>query len=1173
MNHKKTTEGYLLNLSPEITVVAENNNLTINYNGSDNSINLSSKASWNNIKNLTNNGRILAQSVEQLIEMELATSDQNKLNIEYKALQKLSELELDFFSGSIPWAPFSILIQADGLVGTESFHPTYQFILGKQHSFPRRLGPFLFKQNTIYRLSPENYELIEEIDQFNSLPLEAKNKLRALECLAKIKDYTCDVKLDDYLNSEGVIIPQKVKVDIISEDQGFISLFPAFEGVPTDVMQKEFFRLSEVQSVYDLQTSPGKRLRVLIPPDMIPALKDIQKIRRVNGATKDRVIADLMSCFSDGTDKSLIDAIEFAPRVKGICSIPQRAQLIINTESRHWSGVKEDDSASVEFEDKPLSLRISNEDSNIVIPLSMDELKTFSVEVKDAIANDSAQIIFKGETILINDDLIKQINESESIISTIHEKNFNIIHKLKASQVLDIHQNFDSTSYSEGTLEKIEDLWAEPQLPKSLKNTRTSRNYIEEPFKLKRHQERGIVWLQNLFNNRLKRRGCLLADDMGLGKTLQILTFLAWCIESGYKKGLGDSSGPYEPILIISPIILLNNWQKEMEIYFQNDIFSPCQILYGSQIKKFTLTTQKKGRETKDGRQKLDIEKIRENRVIITNYDTVKNYQHSFAKIPWTVIITDEAQEFKVQNQKSDSLKALRAQFRIVATGTPVENRLLDLWNLVDFMHPGELLGSAKDFFNRYEKDINQKTPEEKKQLTQELRNSLFYDRPDAFVLRRDKENELTDLPKKFEVKIDCPMTDQLKQLHYDIVSRFNNKLNNTHHFTLIGSLKKLYLHPRLLNAPQAIEDPKSYIHESPKLVKLIELLTKIRDKREKVLIFAQSIALQSILAEILGQNFKLDIEIINGSSISSGDTMRKHRERAINDFESKEGFNILILSAMVAGVGLTITGANHVIHYERWWNPAKESQATDRAYRIGQKKDVYVYYLIATDPANEIITFDQKIDQLLAEKKELAKDFLVPRESEISENEVAQSLFESIKDSAGHQTSSNQSIIKTLEDIENLSSNQFIALIGLIYKLKGLRTILCPLTNNGGANILVISPDKIIYIQCKHSSSLNIHNISTINDLVEAPELYSRNVLPVALRRKPVIKITYTNSKFDQETKILSSKNSIELIEGKEIEKVINKLNINLVDILEFEAERNTTIYKIRDNLVNIDL
>lgn len=169
-------------------------------------------------------------------------------------------------------------------------------------------------------------------------------------------------------------------------------------------------------------------------------------------------------------------------------------------------------------------------------------------------------------------------------------------------------------------------------------------------------------------------------------------------------------------------------------------------------------------------------------------YDTVKNYQHSLAKIPWTVIVTDEAQEFKIQNQKSDALKAFKAHFRIVETGTPVENRLLDLWNLVDFMHPGSLLGSARDFHNRYEKDINLKTHEEKKVLTGELRSALFYDRPDAFVLRRDKESELTELKKKIEHRIPCPMTDSLKQLHFDMVKQFRESDTERHHFTLIDS-------------------------------------------------------------------------------------------------------------------------------------------------------------------------------------------------------------------------------------------------------------------------------------------------------------------------------------------------------------------------------------------------
>jgi len=1163
------SELKLLTLAKEVDLVATPEELIVRYLGNNQDVDLGYKSSWDTLGNVTRCGTFIAQSVEQLVQLELATACRPNLHFNFHDLSRLAELDLDFIEEIVPWAPFSILVQSHGIVGTSSFELSYQYMLGKQHSFPYRYGPFLQRLDSIYRLSPSNFALIEMIDELNALPASKKTKEQCLLSLARINELTGGEGLDEYLLSESVVVPQKVKVDFSFEDDGYISLSPSFEGVPSDAVKKEFFRLSQIQTTYDIELTAGKRARIVIPASMMPILQDIQKVRRVGGATRDRVLADIMSCFSDGVDRDLIHVVDFAPRVKGICEVPERAQILVNAESRGWDGISEE--GSVDAESKPLVLSLLANEINKELPLSFKEFRDFSRAVAEAQANDSAQVTWNDQPIYINDALIDQIRELETRLDKRRAGPIDIVEESKSCQVLDIYQNFETTSYSEGNLDSIGLLTNRPSLPASLRTQRVTKSGSLEPFSLKRHQEEGILWLQNLFNNRSQRRGCLLADDMGLGKTLQILTFMAWCIESGYKKGLGAETPPYEPILIVAPVILLSNWETEMEQFFTNDIFSPTLILYGSALKQHCLDPKHVGRETKDGRQKLDLEKIRENRVVITNYDTVKNYQHSFAKIPWTIIVTDEAQEFKVQNQKSDALKALKALFRVVATGTPVENRLLDLWNLVDFMHPGSLLGSAREFHNRFEKDIANKSPEDKKQLTQELRNALYYDRPDAFVLRRDKENQLTELPDKIEHRILCSMTDPLKELHFDIVKQFKEEESEKHYFTLMDSLKKLYLHPRLLRGKQPVEDPQAIVSESPKLEKMIELLNEIRRKKEKVLIFAQLIDLQTILAEVLGTYFGLPIEIINGSSNSQRSGVMKRREEAIDNFQEKDGFNILILSPKVAGVGLTITGANHVIHYERWWNPAKEAQATDRTYRIGQTKDVHVYYFIAVDSKKEIVSFDEKLDELLLEKTELAKDFLIPRDSvEVSASDVANELQGDTRTRSGSTSSSSLAIIKSLTDVDRLSPHQFEALVALIYKRKGLLTILCPNTGDAGADVLVVGFNDLTYVQCKHSTCMNPQNIRAIKDLQEAPDVYRRDVLSDNLKRRPPKRIAWTNSRFDQDAKALAAKYDVELFDGKRLAPLLPKLNITLAEVMSLETERTTNLKGIRDILRN---
>ena len=200
---------------------------------------------------------------------------------------------------------------------------------------------------------------------------------------------------------------------------------------------------------------------------------------------------------------------------------------------------------------------------------------------------------------------------------------------------------------------------------------------------------------------------------MGVGKTVQILTFLAWCIESGKFPDLSRSEPPFRPILIVAPLILLDTrtWENEMENFFANDgvVFWPVLSLHGDQLAKLR-RDDAEGREMEIGKPILDLNRIQRHRVVITNYETIKSYQHSFAymkdgKPLWSFIISDEAQEFKVPSTKiSHAMKALKAEMHIACTGTPVENRLLDLWNICDALQPG-LLSSAKEFVERFEKN------------------------------------------------------------------------------------------------------------------------------------------------------------------------------------------------------------------------------------------------------------------------------------------------------------------------------------------------------------------------------------------------------------------------------------------------------------------------------------
>jgi hypothetical protein len=510
-------------------------------------------------------------------------------------------------------------------------------------------------------------------------------------------------------------------------------------------------------------------------------------------------------------------------------------------------------------------------------------------------------------------------------------------------------------------------------------------------FDLKHHQQEGVRWLQTCTRIH-DRRGVLLADDMGVGKTLQILSFLAWCIESGAFPDLSRPKPPFRPILIVAPLILLETetWEKEMKKFFADngEVFGDPLPLYGPMLKAYR-RKDAEAREEIVAKPILNLDRIQRNQVVITNYEAVRDYEFSFAycrngKSLWSIVVTDEAHEYKTPNSKiSHAMKALQPDFRIACTGTPVENRLLDLWNIFDTVQPG-LLGSAKDFSQTYEREGTD--------TYVGLKSRLLYQRPNAFLLRRSKDDVL-ELPRKYEHKLLCAMSEAEVAQHSSLVDGLHKTSEAKGKLDLLHRFARLYQHPLLLDGDgdeATVEELKA---GSSKLREVLTVLHRIRQQREKAIVFARHKDVQRMLARVFSAEFRKPVRVVNGDTPRAG-SMRKSgvetRSGILKEFRLSEGFDVLILSPFVAGVGLTIVEANHVIHYGRWWNPAVEAQATDRAYRLGQLKEVHVYLPILEDKTGRIqTTFDQLLDRLMENKKGLAEsalqkdEFLQPRGNE----------------------------------------------------------------------------------------------------------------------------------------------------------------------------------------------
>jgi SNF2 family DNA or RNA helicase len=280
-------------------------------------------------------------------------------------------------------------------------------------------------------------------------------------------------------------------------------------------------------------------------------------------------------------------------------------------------------------------------------------------------------------------------------------------------------------------------------------------------------------------------------------------------------------------------------WLNDMKFFFKNEgaIFTPFITLHGDKLKAFRKAGIT-GSETSIGESVLDIEKLRGFRVIFTNYETVVNYQFSFAmmKTAWSVVITDEAQEYKTPKTKiSHALKSLSPSFRIACTGTPVETKLMDVWNIFDFLQPGSLLGSAKEFHEEFVKPFENQ-PERSKEILDSLRSKLNFGSKTAYVLRRDKTNELEGLPQKHVCLHYCDLSQEQREMHIDFVKRARTGGEDNHPFSIIRHLMHLYQHPALIPRyePLSGNQTDEALAKCPKLVELVKILKDIRTKREK---------------------------------------------------------------------------------------------------------------------------------------------------------------------------------------------------------------------------------------------------------------------------------------------------------------------------------------------------
>ena len=594
----------------------------------------------------------------------------------------------------------------------------------------------------------------------------------------------------------------------------------------------------------------------------------------------------------------------------------------------------------------------------------------------------------------------------------------------------------------------------------------------------KPHQKTGLKWLKNSWLS--GRPGVLLADDMGLGKTWQTLAFFAWLKESMQCKQITD-----RPLLVVAPTALLKNWEEEHDIHLQDAGLGHLTKAYGKHLKAIRQDGIS-GNGLQSGKSVLDKGELKGSDWILTTYETLRDYQHDFAAIKFAVIAFDEIQKIKTPNSiNTQAAKAMNADFVIGLTGTPVENRLADLWCIMDRIHPGALQDLAT-FSKTYEKDCSdEKLGELKAMLSDET------DHLPAVMLRRLKSDQLKDMPEKRIHESRTPMNTAQTQRYDEIIAEARQGSGQGKMLEILQKLRSISLHHI---PPSKASDYDRYIDESARLKETFSILAEINKKHEKALIFLESREMQTLLRQIIHSKFDMN----RAPMVINGAVSGEKRQKIVKEFSNIDaggnikpvsqpsGFDVLILSPKAAGVGLNITAANHVIHLSRWWNPAVEDQCTDRAFRIGQKKDVHVYYPLAIHPKYEGGSFDEKLAKLLEKKRDKSARLLTPASCSPAETSE---LFEDVVNMS-HAVKS-----YSLEDIDTMEPVEFEKWVcDKINRLDGFKANMTQTSYDGGADVIARKGSKSYLIQVKHTQSSANCPDKAVEDVLRAKDEYGRD-------------------------------------------------------------------------------
>ncbi|MBK9561907.1 MAG: DEAD/DEAH box helicase [Micavibrio sp.] len=879
---------------------------------------------WQNV--LPQNYLPILAVVDDLIENFDGIRSENFVILSHESIVTLSEAQATLL-GFPPSIPFAFDIRANGMIDQKEFSLSTSWVTpGGVRELVTRKGAFAFKGQEKYRIPSPIFEIVKAAEVLSGMEANDNARYQALAALheALPKDENQKkIRLDKFLGSIRVLHASSFSLQIPTNGEGFQfnpvlfsrkamgraeedeRILDEAENLLTPVLQHTFaenrFKLwDEVRDCYTVDNG----FYVYVDPDLKKALGVVRKMQKASPEERRNFIRSpqriIREQLGDDIELEIVERVfveteQYAQNVVGLGIWEPPVIPWLKKEPNSWLPEK----FGLKIGD--IYVQIRPED---IVPLRDEITKKLSTNgMNDHIQETIKYVSEDGPVEIPITNATKEIlgslvgyatavqlaKEKQDYIENIPPEINDLLEDKAGIFFLLTEDNIDDIRYKiEPTRRALVSNYREPLALKS---------------SLKIHQKEGLKWLIDAWTQGAP--GVLLADDMGLGKTLQALTFLAWIKERKEERHLRCR----EPVLIVAPTGLLNNWQREIEIHLREPYLGEKGICkaYGNGLSSVRIN---KKNDLLSGQVNLSRDELRKFDVVLTTYETYRDYHHSFAGIKFSAVVMDECQ--KIKNPKSQvnrALASMNAEFVIAMTGTPIENAMEDLWTILDRAWPG-FLGDLKSFSSTYSPDNREALTD----LTNRLKRQASPEITTPILWRRMKEDILDDLPRKIihpappydenwwlQSDMVVNMPPEQADAYLQVVTRAK-ELKPPPMLHTLHALRGISLHP--INPSDVLKEANfvsydSYIKGSARLSKTIEILDKIRSKNEKSLLFIETLDMQTLMAEILKKRYGLS----KRPSIINGKTGVDRIQRLVDDFQNDSNFDVMILSLRLVGL------------------------------------------------------------------------------------------------------------------------------------------------------------------------------------------------------------------------------------------------------------------------------